>query len=1045
MKYLAYILIIASAIFSSCSKTKKNLIPLVQDQKNNKTGTVVITPAVNQNSNLTSLTISPALVTIAQNTHANYTATGIYSDNSQRDLTSNVTWSSNTTNATVVSTVNGAFLGTSVGDGKITATYETLSANANISVTNSSLSSIQISAHPIVPGGTTVNYSAIGLFSDGTTQDISNLVTWSSSNTSSMTIIEGGKGSANQAGSTVITAIAGPALNNRTATTTTQVTSVSLVSISITGLDTLFTNVISNYRAIGVYSDGTRIDITSLVTWSSSVTSIGSINDDSNTKGLFSAISVGSTNLNASLNGITGTKPVSVIQTNITSISVQPTTATIPKNYQRQYSAIATLSNGSLINITTQAVWSSSNPTIAGVSTSSTTGGLATGVTAGSITITATLGGISGTANLNVTNSTLVSINIGSNISVNLNSTKQLTAIGTFSDGTTLDVTSLVTWLSNNSIIAFVSNTSGTKGLVSGNSAGTVNIQASLFGVTSNIIQTSVIGQISGNNPNLPDGYIAGVTPTGNFNGITYSGGSDVAGFIASVPDRGTTSCTSLGSTILGIVSTGTTNVTASNLISSNTVGTAPNCSALYELGVTTNTNLTPTQLSNNLIQSIGVNQVGGVVSSLPNSTGTATNDFRVLIQATYSTTGAELIGVGVSSESNYPANQATLTNFLNGTNIRNSNAVYTAKIDNFIGSQDPKVDFLWVVDNSGSMAGEQASVSSNSVTFFNKLGNKHLDFRLGVIATGGTGTAATKCSFDNASSKKGHELFGIGWTTSTEGATAFQSNVNSVTTSGCGDETGIYSAERALGGHSGVTATVTPRSGSKLVLVILSDEGDYYECYNGGSKNGDSNSNPPCNNGPTPFNFSNNIFKNNNYKVYTITGLGSNGLPGTCSDTASGTSADNANNGYNYYYQLAQTTGGSSASICNSDYSAILDNIVNNAAANSSTYSLAKVPVSTSILVKKNGVIVNQNSSNGWLYNATSNSIVFSGTAWPNPGDSIEVSYTYDANVSAGSGLTAFIANVTNSNTTKLALLFLVIAGAIFGYRQFSRKSELA
>jgi hypothetical protein len=1041
MKHLTYFLLISAIFISSCGKTKKNVLPIILDQKNNKTANVII-PAVNENATLTSISVAPALVTIAQNTHANYTATGIYSDNSQRDLTAQVTWTSNTTNASVVSSTSGAFLGSSVGEGTITASYETLSGNANIAITNASLSSIQVSANPTVPSGTVVTYTAIGLFSDGTTQNISNLVTWSSSNTSAMSIAEGGKATSSQAGSTTITATAGAALNNRTASTNTQVTSVSLVSISITGLDSIFKNGTSNYKAIGVYSDGTKIDITSLVSWSSSVSSIGNVSDDSNFKGLFSAIAVGSTNLVATLNGISGTKAVSVIQTNIASISVQPTTATIPKNYNRQYQAIATLSDASLVNITNQAIWSSSNNSIAGVATSTTTGGLATGVSSGSVTLTASLGGISGTASLSVTNASLVSINIGSNISVNLNSTKQLTATGTFSDGSTLDITNQVTWLSNNSNIAFISNTSGSKGLVSGNSSGTVNIQASLFGTTSNIIQASVIGQISGNNAILPDGYIAGTTPSGSFNGITYSGGTDVAGFIASVPDRGTTSCTALGSAILGIISADTTNISASNLISSNSVGTAPNCSALYELGVTTTSNRTPTQLSNRLIETIGVNSVGGVVSSLPSSTGTATNDFRVLIQATYSSTGSEIIGVGVSSESNYPANQATLTNFLNGTNIRNANAVYTAKTDSFTGTADPKVDFLWVVDNSGSMSTEQAAVSNNSVTFFNKLGNKHLDFRLGVIATGGTGS--NKCSF-TAATQKGHELFGTGWTTSTNGSSAFQSNVNAVGIAGCGDETGIYSAERALGGHAGVSATVVPRTGSKLVMVILSDEGDYYECYNGGSKNGDGNGASPCNNGPTPFSFTNNIFKNNDYKVYTITGLSANGQPGTCSDTSSGTAADSGNNAFNYYYQLAQTTGGSSASICNSDYSAILDNIVNNAAANSSTYELAKIPVSTSIVVKKNGVVVSQNSSNGWLYNASANSIVFSGTAWPNPGDSIEVSYTYDANVTSGSALTAFIANVTNSSTTMVALIFLLIAGSIFGFRQFSKKNQVA
>jgi hypothetical protein len=1041
-KIIIFVSIVAFAMIS-CGKTKKNAIPLfLGDSKAVKSKIVI--PAVSDGATLTSLSVAPALVTIAQNTHANYTATGVYSDGSQRDLTAVATWSTESAIASVVTSTNGRFLGTSVGSGTIKVSFETLSATANLTVTAATLASIQIGRNPVVPVGTTVAYTAIGLFSDGTTQDITGLVTWSSSNTSSLTISSTGSGTGVSVGTTTVSATTGPALASRTGTTNTNVSAITLVSITVSGLDSILKGSISNYRATGIYSDGTQIDITNSVSWSSSSNSVGNISDDPNFKGLFSAVIVGNTNLTATLNGVSGSKPVAVIQPSIASISVQPNSKTIAKNTNFAYSAIATFSDGSLLNITNLANWSSANTSIAGVATSSSNGGLATGVSSGSVTLTASLGGISGTANLTVTDASLVSINIGSNFTVNLGSTRQLSAIGTYSDGSTQDITSLVTWLTSNSAIGFISNTNGSKGLISGDSAGSINVNASVYGVTSNIVQASVIGQIAGNNVVLPDGYLAGTTPTGNFTGITFGGGTDVAGFVATVPDRGTTSCTTLGASLLALISADTGNITASNLISSNTVGTSPNCSALFELGVTTNGTKTTTQLSNALIQTIGINTIGGTVSALPANPGgsIATNDFRVLIQATYSTTGGEVIGVGVSSEANFPVNQAVLVNFLNGTNIRNSSAVFAAKIDSFIGTADSKVDFVWMVDNSGSMASEQSAVTSNSVTFFNKLANKHLDFRLGVIATGGNGT--NKCSF-TAATKKGNELFGTGWTTSVEGSAGFQSNVSSVGIAGCGDETGIYSTERALGGHAGVPATVVPRAGAKVVIVMLSDEGDYYECYNGGSKNGDSNLNPPCNAASTPFNFSNNIFVNNGHTVYTITGLAANGQPGTCSDAASGTAADNLNNGYPYYKQLAAATGGSSASICNSDYGAILDNIVNSSAANSSTYELTKIPVSTSIIVKKNGTLVTQNSSNGWLYNSTSNAIVFAGAAYPNAGDSVEVSYTYDASVTVGSGLTAFIAKVTNSSTTKIATLIALLVGLILLARTYMRNKELA
>jgi uncharacterized protein YjdB len=65
----------------------------------------------------------------------------------------------------------------------------------------------------------------------------------------------------------------------------------------------------------------------------------------------------------------------------------------------QQFTATGTYSDGMSYAITAQITWSSSNTSVATVSTS----GLATTVAAGSTTITATYGSISGNTNLWVT------------------------------------------------------------------------------------------------------------------------------------------------------------------------------------------------------------------------------------------------------------------------------------------------------------------------------------------------------------------------------------------------------------------------------------------------------------------------------------------------------------------------------------------------------------------------------------------------------------------------------------------------------------------
>ena len=58
--------------------------------------------------------------------------------------------------------------------------------------------------------------------------------------------------------------------------------------------------------------------------------------------------------------------------------------------------------------------------------------------------------------------------------------TSQFSAMATFADGTTLDVTSMSTWVSSNTAEAVVSST----GLVTGVGAGTVTVQATYQNVT---------------------------------------------------------------------------------------------------------------------------------------------------------------------------------------------------------------------------------------------------------------------------------------------------------------------------------------------------------------------------------------------------------------------------------------------------------------------------------------------------------------------------------------------------------------------------------
>ena len=173
--------------------------------------------AASTTATLTGITVIPQNPSISLNSSQQFHATGTYSDNSTQDLTATVTWSSSNTSVAIVSNAAGSNgLATSVGNGSTTvmAVSAGITGSTILSVTTATLVSIAIlPANPTASVGITVAFSAIGSFSDGSTQDLTKTATWSSSNTSVASISNavGSNGTAtpSAAGAPTITATVG--------------------------------------------------------------------------------------------------------------------------------------------------------------------------------------------------------------------------------------------------------------------------------------------------------------------------------------------------------------------------------------------------------------------------------------------------------------------------------------------------------------------------------------------------------------------------------------------------------------------------------------------------------------------------------------------------------------------------------------------------------------------------------------------------------------------------------------------------------------------
>jgi uncharacterized protein YjdB len=432
-------------------------------------------------ADLSSLAIPQGNVTIAEGTSEPFSAVGTFTDGSTRDLTTQATWTSSNTEVATVGSAWGLAKGLSPGITTITAAVGTISASVTLTVTNATLVSISVTptGSTIAPG-TNLSFTATGSFSDSSTQIITSDATWASDNVAVATT----------GGGSVVTAVApgtaniSATLNGVTGSAPLNVSSVTLISIAVNPATAVLAPASRRaYTAIGTFSDGSTQNITTAVTWTSSAPNIASITSYSQVTGQ----SPGTATITAQLGSVSGNASVVVESSPLTSVQITPASATVAEQTSTQFSAIGTFADGSTQNLTNSVSWTSSPISVATVSDVAGTSGLATGIAPGTATIAALFASQVGTASLTVTNAALTSITVTpSDASVALGGSQQFTAIGNFSDGTTENLTTQVTWTSSSANVATING----RGLASAAGTGTTTITASMNGVTAATVLT---------------------------------------------------------------------------------------------------------------------------------------------------------------------------------------------------------------------------------------------------------------------------------------------------------------------------------------------------------------------------------------------------------------------------------------------------------------------------------------------------------------------------------------------------------------------------
>lgn len=266
--------------------------------------------------------------------------------------------------------------------------------------------------------------------------------------------------------------------------------SIDIVASPIVIIDGASTSTLAegntqSFIAMGHYADGSWRDVSDSVFWISNNVKVATMTF----KGLLTGVAAGTTSVTANKDGITSNSvSVEVSSAVITAIHVTPTVVSVAKNQTQQLTAIATYSNGAAVDVTDSVTWV--RPPIDSNVINLTPTGLLTGVAAGTIRVTASKDGItSNTVAVEVNSAFITTIQIiSASVTVAKGQTRQLTAIGIYSNGTIANVSNSVTWIPADISVAAVAPT----GLLVGVEAGTTSVTANKDNITSNMVSVVI-------------------------------------------------------------------------------------------------------------------------------------------------------------------------------------------------------------------------------------------------------------------------------------------------------------------------------------------------------------------------------------------------------------------------------------------------------------------------------------------------------------------------------------------------------------------------
>ncbi|MBW8183499.1 Ig-like domain-containing protein [Shewanella nanhaiensis] len=428
------------------------------------------------NAVLEKLVLSPLTASIPAGNNQQYNLTGIFSDGSSKEVAEFANWQVESLNIASIDDKGNA-LGLSSGKTGILATYLGVQARAELIVTDAVIESLQVTpVHNQLPEGEKQQLIATAFYSDGHASNVTQLATWSSVDSGIVEVVslgvEAGLSHALSAGETSITAN----FDGLQASATFVVTDAILESVTLSPIySSIAAGNSQQYQFMGIFSDGTKRNLTKLANWQSSSSSVASVDRF----GLALSYVEGMTEVSANYSGFSATATLEVTDASLTGLQVTPANSQVPVGTSGQFVATAFYSDGHSSDVSHLATWRAVDSSMVNIIATGLTGGLAEAVAVGETQVQARFEALTDSVDVTVTDAVLeryVVSPVSATIAAGL--TQSYQATGIFSDGSNKELTQFSTWQSSDTSVA----TLDMQGVAKSYTSGAITVTASYIG-----------------------------------------------------------------------------------------------------------------------------------------------------------------------------------------------------------------------------------------------------------------------------------------------------------------------------------------------------------------------------------------------------------------------------------------------------------------------------------------------------------------------------------------------------------------------------------